>query len=88
MEKEIKWKLNKLNRALFPDQGDLVCFTLQQQKLKDFSYFCLVGVVYSPELRISSCSQTTWAVIYRVKYNIVWAELKLTTTGDVAIPTC
>lgn len=26
------------------------------------------------------------AVIYRAEYNVVWAELKLTNIGDVAIP--
>lgn len=26
------------------------------------------------------------AVIYRAEYNVVWAELELTNTGDVAIP--
>lgn len=61
-------------------------FWLQQQRLKDFPCFCIIEVVYSPESRTLSCYQTSWAVIYRAEYNVVWAELKLTSTGDVAIP--
>lgn len=51
--------------------------------LKDFSGFCITRGLFIAQVSRAAIKP---AVIYRAEYNVVWAELKLTNTGDVAIP--
>lgn len=57
----------------------------EQEGLKDFSCFCIMRWLFIAQNQISQAAIIP-AVIYRAEYNVVWAELKLTNIGDVAIP--